>query len=99
MPRAVRAELPRPGFLVLLDNFYPGWRAFVAGREVTIQRANYTFRGVALPAGEATVEFVYQSTTFRAGLLVAFIALVGLSLVAVRDAPIGDRQRRATLSP
>jgi hypothetical protein len=65
----IDAKLPRSGFLLLLDNFYPGWRAFAAGREVPILRADYTFRAVALPAGAATVEFAYQPVSFRAGIM------------------------------
>ena len=83
---AIDAQLPGPGFLLLLDNFYPGWRAFAAGREVPILRADYTFRAVALPAGATTVEFVYQPTSFRAGLVVALLAGVALVVIGVRDA-------------
>ena len=81
----VEAQLPRSGFLLLLDNFYPGWRAFAAGRELPILRADYTFRAVALPAGATTVEFVYQPTSFRAGLIIALIAGVALIVVGVHD--------------
>ena len=91
---AIDAQLPGPGFLLLLDNFYPGWRAFAAGREVPILRADYTFRAVALPAGATTVEFVYQPTSFRAGLVVALLAGVALVVIGVRDAR--GRVHRAT---
>src|SRR5262249_16785056 len=82
----IEAQLPRPGFLLLLDNYYPGWRASAAGREVPILRADYTFRAVALPAGATTVEFVYQPTSFRAGLAVALLAGIALVVLGVRDA-------------
>lgn len=82
----IDAQLPRPGFLLLLDNFYPGWRAYAAGRDVPILRADYTFRAVALPAGATTVEFVYQPASFRAGLVIALIAGLALAVVGVRDA-------------
>ena len=82
----IDAKLPRSGFLLLLDNFYPGWRAFAAGREVPILRADYTFRAVALPAGATTVQFVYKPASFRVGLMAALLAGVGLIAVGWLDA-------------
>ena len=81
----IDAELPRPGALLLLDNFYPGWRAFAGGRELPIQRADYTFRAVALPAGATRVEFLYQPRSFRLGLVLAALTAGGLAIAAIRD--------------
>ena len=50
----VEADSPEPGFLVLTDTFYPGWRATVDGEPREILRANYLFRGVALDGGRHT---------------------------------------------
>ena len=88
----VEARLPRPGFLLLLDNHYPGWRAFADGRERPIQRADYSFRAVALPAGSATVEFLYQPLSFRIGVAVALMMAAFLTLLWVREA---RRERRS----
>lgn len=43
----------------LSDNFYPGWKAKVNGKEAKIYRANYTFRAVEVPKGKSSVEFYY----------------------------------------
>lgn len=64
------AELEKPGFLVLLDNFYPHWRAFIDGQETKIFRANYSFRAILLPPGRHKVEFVYQPLSFMIGKLI-----------------------------
>jgi len=77
----VEARLPRTGFLLLLDNYYPGWGAFAAGHELPIHRADYTFRAVALPAGVTTVEFVYRPLSFRIGALTS-LAMIGLLMLA-----------------
>ena len=50
----------KPGLLFLSDNFYPGWRAKVNGKDTEIYRANYTFRAVPVPEGKSEVEFYYQ---------------------------------------
>lgn len=65
-----------PQLLVLSDNYYPvGWQAYIDGRAVKTYRANYCFRAVCVPAGEHTVEFRYQSTTFKSGVWISIAAL------------------------
>lgn len=55
----LRAELDRPGLLVLADTWYPGWQASVDGESVEILRTNVTFRGVLLAPGSHEVLFRY----------------------------------------
>jgi hypothetical protein len=64
--------------LVLADSYYPGWKAFVDGREQVIRRANLFFRAVLLPAGNHTVEFRYEPRSFAIGLLVSATTVVAL---------------------
>lgn len=77
----IRAKLESPGYLVLSDTHFPGWRAEVDGKPAESLRANYYFRAVFLEAGEHTVELVYDPPLFKLGLV---ISLATLSLVAVR---------------
>ena len=69
--------------LVLADSYYPGWRAFVDGREEIIRRANLFFRAVPLPAGNHTVEFRYEPRSFTIGLAISSVALVGLAVLTM----------------
>jgi hypothetical protein len=69
----VRAR--EPGHFVLLDTWAPGWHATVNGRQVAVQRANYAFRAVAVPAGRSVVRFEYDPPRFGLGLLVAAFTL------------------------
>jgi uncharacterized membrane protein YfhO len=66
--------------LVLADSYYPGWKAFVDGREEVIRRANLFFRAVRLPAGNHTVEFRYEPRSFVIGLAISAITLVALAV-------------------
>ena len=56
------------GFLVVTDQFYPGWAATVNGTPTTVLRANVAFRALRLPAGESTVEFRYRPLSIRLGV-------------------------------
>lgn len=56
----IEAKTASPSLLFLSDNYYPGWKAYVNGRETKILRANYSFRAIVIPSGESLVEFTYK---------------------------------------
>lgn len=64
----IKTHSSSDGFLFFSDNFYPGWKAFIDGKKTKIYRANYSFRAIALPAGEHQVHFVYNPLSFKIGL-------------------------------
>ncbi|HKQ73498.1 MAG TPA: YfhO family protein [Blastocatellia bacterium] len=68
------------GFLILSEVYYNGWDAWVDGAPTPVERVNYTLRGIALPAGEHRVEFVFRAPSFRAGAI--YSGLGALILVA-----------------
>lgn len=82
---SVRVDTPTGGFLVVAENWLPGWRARAQGpdgtvRELPVVRANLTLIGVVVPAGAWTVEFTYWPDSVRVGLFVsAFSLLVWLA--------------------
>lgn len=76
----VQAHLGAPGYLVLTDAYYPGWRALVDGRPAKIERADYYFRAVYLEEGKHTIEFVYDPLSFKVGLA---ISLASLALMVI----------------
>lgn len=60
-PNKIKIEVKtdRKAILFLSDNFYPGWKVKVRGKEERILRTNYSFRGVIVPKGFSNVEFFY----------------------------------------
>jgi hypothetical protein len=75
----IRAALDAPGYLVLADTWYPGWRATVDGDSVDLLRANYGFRAVWLDAGEHTVEMVYRPSSVLVGGVLSLISTLVLA--------------------
>ena len=69
-----------PAILVLSENHYPGWRAYVDGGAVETLRVDYNLRGVVVPAGNHIVSFVYRPKSVLAGLVISLLALTLLLL-------------------
>ena len=69
--RAERVEIQtvsaEDALLVLSDSYYPGWSAMVDGDAAEIVPTNLLFRGVQIPAGEHTVVFEYNPSSWRRG--------------------------------
>ena len=76
----VRTKADGASVLVLAENHYPGWRAYLDGRPVGVLRVNYNQRGVRVPAGEHEVLFVYRPKSVIVGAAVSLLAALGLLL-------------------
>jgi len=85
------AQLDSPGWLVLADTYFPGWKAYVKATtlesnktetEVTIHRANGNFRAIFLPPGDWSVRFLYTPMSFKLGAYTTFLAGMVLFLLA-----------------
>lgn len=68
-------------YLVVLDSFYPGWKALVDGEETEIHKTNFNFRGIVLPKGTHIVEFIYQPKSLQYGAIVSGISLLIILLL------------------
>ena len=75
----VKTSAGAPSILVLSENQYPGWRAYLDGQSVGVLRVDYALRGVEVPAGAHEVRFVYVPKSVIIGLLVS--ALAGVALI------------------
>lgn len=79
---AVAVNTDSPGYLVLSDAFYPGWRASVDGQPEPICRANYAFRAVPVPAGDHVIRFEFKPVSWMMGVVVSAVTLLGLVIFA-----------------
>lgn len=77
-------QMETPGLVVLADNWDQGWRAYWNGKRLPVLRTNYAVRGVVVPAGKGTLEFVYQPVSLFVGFgLAGFAAVVLLGWGAI----------------
>ncbi len=83
---SIKITTPSNGYLVLNENYYPGWVATDNGQAVTIENA-YGLRAIPLTAGTHSLETSYQPKSFRYGAIISLVSLlawVGLLFVSRR---------------
>jgi hypothetical protein len=72
-------------FLYVSDTYYPGWKAYIDGKEVSIYRANLAFRAVYLPKGFHTVLFVYRPFSFYIGCCLTTLGLLASFFLLIKS--------------
>ncbi len=80
----IEVEMTAPGYLMLTDAQYPGWRAWVDGWETPIATADLLFRAVYLGPGRHRVEFRFQPRSLLLGAVVSLGAVVGMATGSAR---------------
>jgi hypothetical protein len=78
----------KPKFLVLADNYYPGWEVAVDGKKDKIYKADFILRGVYLLPGEHRVRFFFNPLSFKIGSLISLLtifSLIGAGLFIKRN--------------
>jgi hypothetical protein len=80
----LQASTSTPGYLVMSEVYYPGWKAEVDGHPADLQRANYAFRAVLLRPGAHQVRLYFQPTTWKAGMLCSLFTWAVLAVAVLR---------------
>ncbi len=73
---AIQVDISAPGWLVLGEWHYPGWRVWVDGVEGSVLRADYGLRAVAVPQGSHHIVFRYRPVSVYLGAAVSILTLV-----------------------
>ena len=89
----IEGPVPEGAGLVVSENYYPGWRATVDGRETAVSRVDYTLIGLQLPAGARSVSLRFDNARDEQGKLVTLLA-VAIALLAAVAGLVVTRRRR-----
>jgi uncharacterized membrane protein YfhO len=74
-----------PGFLVISDTYYPGWKVSIDGSEGRVYRANICQRAIYLSSGDHHVRFYFAPSSLRVGMIVSGLSLLLLiALLRIR---------------
>ncbi len=73
------------GSLTLLQNYYPGWSAYVNNIEVKIIRGGHSAISVIIPEGETIVDFKYERKAVWMSALLVHLVVITFGLIKLRD--------------
>jgi len=77
----LQINLSDPGFLVLSEIWYPGWRAYDNGQEMEIYKTNYVLRSIYLKRGGHNVSFIYDPASYKFGRTISLASFIFMSLI------------------
>lgn len=72
----IDAEFAGKGFVILSDQYYPGWKAFIDNKETPIYQTNGILRGIVIPPGHHMILFKYAPTNIYAAAVVSSIVFI-----------------------
>ncbi len=71
------------GFAVFIEQYFPGWKAFLDGKEIRIYLTDYLLQGVFLPKGKHRLEMIYKPSGFRIGWWAFLASLLVIILLGL----------------
>jgi uncharacterized membrane protein YfhO len=83
-----------PQFAVFSEIYYDkGWNAYLDGKLVPHVKANYVLRGMAIPAGQHTIEFKFEPRAVALSKTITTVSTILLLLLLVAGAFIEYRRK------
>jgi len=81
----IEATVLENSFLVLGDQHYPGWEAYVNGKKTDIYPANYVMRAIYLKKenNRQTIEFIYKPKLFILGAYISICAVLAITMLFI----------------
>jgi hypothetical protein len=83
------------GDFVLIEQFYPGWRAFLDNRPLPIHPFSRAFQQVSVPAGAHRLRFEYRARGLRSGAVISAVSAL-LVFLAIHFLPLNCRRSHET---
>ncbi|MBC7330417.1 YfhO family protein [bacterium] len=68
-------EAEKEGYFILNDTFYPGWKAYLDGKETKILPF-HVFRSVSIPKGRHSLAFVFRPFIYKLSLYSTLLSLL-----------------------
>jgi hypothetical protein len=75
---AIDADMQAPGYVIVSEENWKGWRATIDGEPAILQPANAAFIGIYAPKGKHSIRLVYLPEAFVKGRWISFATLLAL---------------------
>lgn len=97
-PRKLSYEVSveKDRFVTFSEIYYPkGWKAMMEGKELPIIQTNYVLRGLIVPAGKHTIDFVFEPSVYQKGEKISTFASIIMLLFTGWVIFLGVRKKKA----
>lgn len=89
----LHASMRSPGWLVVSETAWKGWRAVANGQPIKLHFADRAFLGMYVPAGEHDIELTYRPHSVTTGAAISIASVLVLAGLGIA------RKRRYRVSP
>ena len=79
----LEVNMKEDGYLVFSDTYYPGWKAYINGKETEIYKTNGIFKGIYIPEGEYNIRFRFLPNSFLIGVIISGLTFIILIVFLV----------------
>lgn len=79
----MQTYLENPGYLVLSEIWYPGWKAYDNRKETEIFKANYIFRSIYIQKGKHDITFIYDPDSYKIGKTISIISFLAIIMYII----------------
>ena len=86
--------MPRDGYLVVSENWYPDWQATIDGDDASVWRGDGSLITVPVSRGASQIELRFESRRYHVGRTVTFISLALVVVGFVAPAAMRGRKPR-----
>ena len=69
-------NMTNPGFLVLSEIWYPGWKAYDNNRKSEVYKTDYALRSIFVVEGEHHISFIYEPESYSIGKKISVLSLI-----------------------
>lgn len=88
------SEADSPRLAVFSEIYYPeGWKAYINGQPQPHFRADYVLRAMVVPAGNNTIGFRFEPSSYKAGMKISLVSSVLLLLFTAFSVFMGNRKK------
>ena len=81
---ALLVNTETPGYLIISEWAFPGWKATLDGRELPLLKANYALLAIPVPAGQHDVMLTYEAPEVLIGLFISLLTLLFVAIITSR---------------
>ncbi len=84
-------------FINFSQNYYPGWKAYIDGKETKDYMVNGLIQGIEVPSGNHFIEFKFIPVSIIIGAIISALSLLFMICVIIREIKVDKSIKSSTV--